>query len=103
MLFDERGHPKYNVKLEKDKPVQILFDVLSHHESSAETTNEENISLPNHVHVDGENINKQDLICSFWNSQTLTWSSEGCDTIFEHDKIVDNIHPKGNIVLNPTV
>ena len=92
-MLDEKGNPKYNVELEKDKPMQVLFDILSQHESIP--TVNETVSLPDNVHIDGEVINKRELKCGFWNSTTFDWSSDGCDTLFQDDKIVGNIHPKG--------
>ena len=93
IFFDERGKPKYNVKLEKDKHVQILFDILSQHESIP--PGNESSSTSENVHIDGHNIKKRDLMCGFWNHTEFQWSSDGCSTLFQDDKIVGNIHPKG--------
>ena len=92
-LFDEKGVPKYDVMLEIDKPVQVIFDILSE-DLSAPDSHQTN-SMHHNVPLSGGNIMKKDLVCAFWDSQNFKWSSDGCNTSFIDGIVMGDIHPKG--------
>ena len=93
-MFDESGYPKYNLELEKDKPVALTFDVTSDHKEDLQ--NEDN-QLPLNKEEGQENeARNEGLVCAFWDSQSLNWSSKGCNTIVGNAKIVGNLLPRGN-------
>ena len=93
-MFDESGYPKYNLELEKDKPVALTFDVTSDHKEDLQ--NEDN-QLPLNKEEGQENeARNEGLVCAFWDSQSLNWSSKGCNTIVGDEKIVGNLLPRGN-------
>ena len=92
-MFDESGYPKYNLGLEKDKPVSITFDVTSDHKEDLQN---EDSHLPLNKEEGQENkARHEDLVCAFWDSHSLNWSSKGCNTIVGDAKIVGNLLPRG--------
>ena len=92
-MFDGNGYPKYNLELEKDNPVAITFDVTSYHKG--DLRNEDDASTLNKDEGRETQAHKEDLVCAFWDSQSLNWSSKGCTTIVGEEKIVGNLLPTG--------
>ena len=93
-MFDESGYPKYNLELEKDKPVALTFDVTSDHKEDLQ--NEDNHLPLNKEEGQGNNARHEDLVCAFWDSHSLNWSSKGCNTLVKDEKIVENLLSTGN-------
>ena len=93
-MFDESGYPMYNLELEKDKPVAITFDVTSDHREDLQN---EDSHLPLNKAEGQENkARHEDLVCAFWDSHSLNWSSKGCNATVGDEKIVGNLLPRGN-------
>ena len=93
-MFDESGYPKYNLELEKDKPVSITFDVTSDHKEDLQ--NEDNHLPLNKAEGQENKARNEDLVCAFWDSHSLNWSSKGCNTLVKDEKIVENLLSTGN-------
>ena len=92
-MFDVSGYPKYNLELEKNKPVAITFDVTSYPKD--ELQNEDDASTLDKNEGRETQAHKEDLVCAFWDSQSFNWSSKGCTTIVGDEKIVGNLLPRG--------
>ena len=92
-MFDEHGYPKYNLELEKDKPVAITFDVTSYHKEDLRNGDDGSTLYKDEGRE--TQAHKEDLACAFWDSQSFNWSSKGCTTIVGDEKIVRNLLPKG--------
>ena len=97
ILFDEKGHPKSNLKFDKNQSVEIVFDIVPEHEHTKKYN--ESFSLFNQSDEEEDNFNEEEFQCVFWDSQLFVWSSEGCEAIFDDKKHIGNVLPRGIVYL----
>ena len=95
------GLPKYNIKLEKYKPVRVMFDVVVPHINNSVGNGD--YLWHDKVESDADGIHKQELLCVFWDSRISNWSSDGCITLFPDGFLQRDILPKGRIFLHITL